>query len=104
LYRSNDGGRTWRRIAATGRTAALAFDREVPRTVILATGPKIVRSRDGGRTWSPFVDGLPPVGGLPFDPEASAPRLVLGLVATAAGAFAATWGGIYSVEFPEVGP
>lgn len=100
-YRSDDGGRTWQRVTATRRTASLAIDPSDPRTVLLGTGGTILRSRDAGRTWQPLVDGLPDRGGLPFDPEANAPRLVLALAAVPGGAYAATWSGVFSIRFAE---
>lgn len=103
-YRSDDGGRTWERVAATRRTASLAIDPSAPQTVLLGTGGTILRSRDRGRSWQPLVDGLPSRGGLPFDPEASAPRLVLGLAAVPGGAYAATWSGVFSIRFGEEAP
>jgi hypothetical protein len=46
-----------------------------------------------------YRDGLPVHGGTPLDPEAGVPLTVVSLAAVPGGAYAATWSGVYGVEF-----
>ena len=59
LYRSRDGGRTWRRLLAEQYTSfrAIAFAPSRPATVYAASWDHIFRSRDGGDTWVSVRDG-----------------------------------------------
>jgi photosystem II stability/assembly factor-like uncharacterized protein len=51
LYKSTDGGATWRTLGAGSGLEAVALDPEHPGTVY-AGGSSLLRSTDGGRTWS----------------------------------------------------
>ena len=51
LYKSTDGGTTWKTLAAGSGLEAVALDPEHPETVY-AGGFPLLRSTDGGRTWS----------------------------------------------------
>ncbi len=57
LYKSLDGGATWRTLAAGSGLHAVALDPEHPGTVF-AGGSYILRSTNGGRTWG---DVSPPL-------------------------------------------
>jgi photosystem II stability/assembly factor-like uncharacterized protein len=50
LFRTGDGGRTWRHTKLTATIFAIAVHPRRPRTV-WAAGAGLYRSRDGGRTW-----------------------------------------------------
>lgn len=62
VYRSDHGGRSWRRIlAGEPEVGDLALDPNAPDTLYAslvgdAQGPFVVRSTDGGRTWAPTGD------------------------------------------------
>ena len=51
LYKSTDGGATWRTLAAGSGLETVVLDPEHPETVY-AGGFSFLRSTDGGRTWS----------------------------------------------------
>jgi photosystem II stability/assembly factor-like uncharacterized protein len=51
LYKSTDGGATWKTLAAGSGLQAVALDPEHPETVY-AGGFSLLRSTDAGRTWS----------------------------------------------------
>jgi photosystem II stability/assembly factor-like uncharacterized protein len=51
LYKSTDGGTTWKTLAAGSGLQAVALDPEHPGTVY-AGGFSLLRSTNGGRTWS----------------------------------------------------
>ncbi len=59
LYRSNDGGRSWRSVNPTN-FGALSVDPRDPDVLFGAPGiqEQVVRSVDGGRTFEPAGDGL----------------------------------------------
>lgn len=62
LYRSDDEGRHWRRLATPatsngGRIAAVAGRKDV--LYIAGPGLGVVRSEDGGRRWTARTSGLP---------------------------------------------
>jgi photosystem II stability/assembly factor-like uncharacterized protein len=98
-YRSDNGGRTWKRLAATGLTASVVLDPAAPDTVLLAMDGRVLRSTNRGAGLVSYKEGLPHRGGSPVDPEASAPLTVVGLAAVPGGAYAATWSGVFGVEF-----
>jgi hypothetical protein len=99
LFRSDDGGGTWRRLASTGLTAAVALDPAAPETVLLASASKVLRSTDGGAEFSRYVDGLPARGGSPVDPEGQHPLTGIALAGVPGGAFLSTWAGVFGVRF-----
>jgi photosystem II stability/assembly factor-like uncharacterized protein len=74
LYKSTDGARSWKRLAAfpaTGAVMAVAVDPRRPRIVYVGTNRDLLRSADGGRTWRSTGLGsgaLVYVGALAFDP------------------------------------
>jgi photosystem II stability/assembly factor-like uncharacterized protein len=79
LWRTGDGGRTWRRLAAGGLPAgtpvgALAFIDQVHGAIVTAplsdVWPSLLTTRDGGGTWR--------LGGLPGPPEAGVHLAVAG--------------------------
>jgi photosystem II stability/assembly factor-like uncharacterized protein len=98
-FRSDNGGRTWKRLAATGLTASVVIDPAAPDTILLAAGSGVLRSTNRGATFVSYRDGLPVHGGTPLDPEAGVPLTVVSLAAVPGGAYAATWSGVYGVEF-----
>jgi photosystem II stability/assembly factor-like uncharacterized protein len=49
LYRSADGGLTWRRLAA--RAGVVAVDPRTPQTLYLVKNGRLLQSLDDGRTW-----------------------------------------------------
>jgi photosystem II stability/assembly factor-like uncharacterized protein len=55
IYRTQDGGATWRRIIARGN--ALALDRTHPGTLYVVVDRTLLRSADNGRTWR-VIGGL----------------------------------------------
>lgn len=59
LYRSDDGGRSWREVNPTN-FGALSVDPRDPDVLIGAPGiqEKVVRSVDGGRTFQTYAEGL----------------------------------------------
>lgn len=74
LYRSEDGGRTWKP-SGTGidirNMRAVAALPDSPRTIVAAWDTprvkgvidwRLARSADGGESWTPVVGGLPPYG------------------------------------------
>ena len=69
LFRTRDGGRTWRHTKLTATIFAIAVHPRRPRTV-WAAGAGLYRSRDGGRTWKT----LPVDPGIELDAVAVDPR------------------------------
>jgi hypothetical protein len=68
LYRTLDGGVTWRRFALDQRYIALrdlAFVSDLDGWAIAATksGMELLRSRDGGESWATEIEGNDPVPG-----------------------------------------
>ena len=65
LYRSNDGGETWRLAEASSRgigatrVLSLALDPLKPSDIVAGTDIGVYRSQDGGRSWRPLGFGLP---------------------------------------------
>ncbi len=55
VYRSDDGGNTWRRLFALSRSSSLDVRGNL---ALLATGDDIRTSTDGGASWTTRVDGL----------------------------------------------
>jgi photosystem II stability/assembly factor-like uncharacterized protein len=98
-FRSDNGGRRWKRLAATGLTASVVLDPAAPDTVLLASEARVLRSTNRGATLVSYRDGLPARGGSPLDPEAGVPLTVVSLAAVPGGALAATWSGVFGVEF-----
>jgi photosystem II stability/assembly factor-like uncharacterized protein len=98
-FRSDNGGRTWKRFAVTGLTASVVLDPAAPDTVLLASEGRVLRSTNRGGKFVSYRDGLPSRGGSPLDPEAGAPFMVVSLAAVPGGAYAATWSGVFGVEF-----
>jgi photosystem II stability/assembly factor-like uncharacterized protein len=49
IYRTQDGGTTWRRVITRGQ--ALALDRTHPGTLYVVVDQTLLRSADSGRTW-----------------------------------------------------
>lgn len=80
LFRSGDGGYTWRHLSAVATDTvvqAIAASPHDPDTVYIGTHDAgILRSTDGGLTWQPINQGLgePDVHGLVADP--TNPRIV----------------------------
>ena len=77
VYKTSDGGRTWR--ALDLRRSADRDQSDGSPTVYAATGgprktSRLVRSTDGGRSWQPADRGLPPtyLWALAFDPSTPA--------------------------------
>jgi len=64
LFRSEDEGRSWRRVAARGpvegkAVLTLALDPTEPRTVYAADpGFGVAKSRDGAQSWEPYTQDL----------------------------------------------
>ncbi len=61
LYKSADGGMTWRAtsLGLDYAPGALALDPQLPTTLYAAAGGAILTSTDAGATWQSRVDGLP---------------------------------------------
>jgi len=53
IFRSRDGGKTWRIVADLEQVNDLAIDPAAPFRLYAATGKGAFRSTDGGATWSP---------------------------------------------------
>ncbi len=58
LYRSDDGGRTWRQISTQAPSEVLE-DPSDPELLCGILGGSVHSSRDGGASWQLFADGLP---------------------------------------------
>jgi photosystem II stability/assembly factor-like uncharacterized protein len=69
VYRSRDGGTTWRPVDGTN---ALARDPHHPRTLFAAKGNDLARSGDGGETWSTIssLGGVGEIWDVIVDPTA----------------------------------
>jgi photosystem II stability/assembly factor-like uncharacterized protein len=100
LYRTEDGGKTWRKVIDAGPKAGavdVAFDPKDPSVVLAATwerirmphdfasrgpGSALWRSTDGGRTFSKVTRGLPegPLGRIGLSFHRADPRLVVATV------------------------
>ncbi|MCW5939068.1 MAG: hypothetical protein KF884_03990 [Fimbriimonadaceae bacterium] len=96
LYRTEDGGKSWRRVIDAGPKAGavdVAFDPKDPNVVLAATwervrmphdfvsrgpGSALWRSTDGGKTFSKVTKGLPegPLGRIGISFHRADPRLV----------------------------
>ncbi len=65
IYKSEDGGASWRQIVRPGQLAPdllisdLAIDSQAPRRMLIATPKGVFASGDGGETWTSSSDGLP---------------------------------------------
>ena len=65
IYRSEDGGRTWRQIVAPGgplegrSIISLSVHCRKPREMLVSTDRGVFRSEDGGVRWTPSNAGLP---------------------------------------------
>lgn len=74
-FRSDDGGRTWRRVPGIGAEHTLhnvEFDRlDARRQVLCGWGAGVQLSEDGGATWNDRTAGLPnrEVWSVAFDPD-----------------------------------
>jgi len=66
LYRSEDGGATWRQVVKAGQLPAdlaiydLAIHPRETRRLLIATARGVYASGDGGETWRASNEGLPP--------------------------------------------
>jgi len=66
IYKSENGGATWRQIVRKGQLAPdllisdLAIHPQEPRRMLIATPKGVFASQDGGATWAASNDGLPP--------------------------------------------
>jgi photosystem II stability/assembly factor-like uncharacterized protein len=72
LYKTTDGGTTWRATAAGGRGwigdyEALAADPRHPRTLYVGTEKAVYKTRDGGKTWRRSTRGLFAPSGSAYD-------------------------------------
>jgi photosystem II stability/assembly factor-like uncharacterized protein len=106
IYRSADGGRTWRRTLALPGAAGAAFAWE-PRSVnTVYTGAVIAGARgnahvyvshDAGRTWHTFGRNLPPDGGIMSIAVPSSGPVLVGTMGNAvwgASGQASRWAGL----------
>lgn len=77
LFRSDDRGRTWKKISISTKHAHLdvmdiAADPREPKTIYIGTHEAgVLKSTDGGKTWSAASSGIggPDVHGLAIDPN-----------------------------------
>lgn len=77
LFRSNDGGRTWKKVSVSAKqpsleVVAVAPDQKQPSTIYIATREAgVFTSADGGTNWSQINNGLGglDVHGLAIDPN-----------------------------------
>jgi photosystem II stability/assembly factor-like uncharacterized protein len=87
VYRSNDGGRTWRNLGLhdAQQIAAIAVDPNDPERVFVAAlghpyGPNrergIYRTTDGGRSWTPVLQRDENTGGNDVDIDPTNPQIV----------------------------
>jgi photosystem II stability/assembly factor-like uncharacterized protein len=63
VYRSRDGGRSWRRISPEGHpdlrnVGSVAIDHTDPETIYIGTWHLPWKTSDGGRTWAPIATGM----------------------------------------------
>jgi photosystem II stability/assembly factor-like uncharacterized protein len=65
LYKSADGGSTWKRVSAGlpagSKVRSLVMDPTTPSTLYVMTEEGVWVSDDGAGSWQPLGDGLPPV-------------------------------------------
>jgi photosystem II stability/assembly factor-like uncharacterized protein len=78
LYKSANGGKTWRRTGLRranpkGNFAALALDQQRPTTLYAAIGSSVLKSTDAGRSWRSMTHGFSGrnVNSLAADPRRS---------------------------------
>ncbi len=79
LFRSDDGGRSWKKVALSAKQSgfdvmAVTPDPKEPKTIYVATHEAgVFKSTDGGTTWKEINTGLggPDVHGLAIDPNDS---------------------------------
>ena|GEM_PF-1802218 len=77
LFRSDDGGRSWQKVALSAKQSsfdvmAVTPDPKEPKTIFIATHEAgVFKSTDGGMTWKESNTGLggPDVHGLAIDPN-----------------------------------
>ena len=77
LFRSDDRGRTWKKVSISTKHAHLdvmdiAADPKDPKTIYIGTHETgVLKSTDGGKTWSAASSGIggPDVHGLAIDPN-----------------------------------
>ena len=77
VFRSGDGGATWRRssIETNDVVRPIVFDPRRPGTVYAGVGLSVLRSRNGGKTWTSLAGGQPGEGAivaLAVDPRSGA--------------------------------
>jgi photosystem II stability/assembly factor-like uncharacterized protein len=60
LFRSLDGGVTWKRVTTTDGILSIAFSAAQPGAVYAGTTRGVLTSRDGGSTWALSTRGLQP--------------------------------------------
>ena len=59
VFKSTDGGVTWKGIGPANAVSALAIDSSNPNTIYTGTyAGGVLKSTDAGASWSPFNDGL----------------------------------------------
>jgi photosystem II stability/assembly factor-like uncharacterized protein len=104
LFRSADGGRTWRAVALDGQDA-MNLVRAGGRTLWVAGHYVLARSEDGGQTWRDVRPaGLPGLDVHGFAADPSRPRTLYAAIA-GKGLYRSTDGGnSFSPVSTEVGP
>ncbi len=124
LYKTKDGGRTWKRVVFVNETTAAAdviIDEKHPNNMLASTwdhvhrpwgyfptgpGSGIFRSTDGGETWQRVSTGLPTsMGRIALDYFRPDPRHVVAAVEAAypaTGIYRSMDGGATWVEMPAV--
>jgi hypothetical protein len=69
LYRSVDGGRTWRSIQTFDGIRALLIHPAAPSTIYVAASDRVFKSTDSGATWTTtLLDHVTALAGSPTDP------------------------------------
>jgi len=63
LFRSKDGGATWKAIPGLGGVSSIAFDPTNSKVIYITQGRGLFHSRDGGQTWSQRMVGEVPTLG-----------------------------------------